>query len=130
MVRRSELILVDQVKSTMSKQYRRLSPWSMAMVLMALVMALTPIVRADDDMKTGLPRGWFGGPFGGGAYDVGIDVKTFKSGNAAAFIRCNAPGNGAVLTQMVAPADLAGKRVRYSAPATPPAAQPPARPWP
>ena len=37
-----------------------------------------------------------------------------KGGKAAAFLRADKPGNGAVLTQMVAPGDFAGKRVRLS----------------
>jgi erythromycin esterase len=68
-----------------------------------------------DPMKVGLPKGWGGGAFGMGEYPIGLDTKTFKSGKAAAFIRADKPGNGATLTQMVAPKDLAGKRVRLSA---------------
>jgi erythromycin esterase len=68
-----------------------------------------------DPMKPGLPKGWWGGQFGMGEYVLGVDSKTFKSGKAAAFIRADKPGNGATLTQMVAPGGLKGKRVRLSA---------------
>lgn len=70
---------------------------------------------AADSMKPGLPRGWFGRPFGAGEYPTGLDTKTVKAGKAAAFIRADKPGNGAVLTQMVAAGDFKGKRVRLSA---------------
>jgi erythromycin esterase len=77
--------------------------------------AATPPATPEDPMKPGLPKGWWGGPFGEGEYVIGLDSKTFKSGKAAAFIRADKPGNGATLTQMVAPAELKGKRVRLSA---------------
>jgi erythromycin esterase len=70
---------------------------------------------AVDPMKIGLPRGWSGGAFAKGEYAIGLDTKTFKSGGAAAFIRADKAGQGAVLTQMVAPGEMAGKRVRFSA---------------
>src|SRR5262249_51721501 len=70
---------------------------------------------AADPMKPGLPKGWGGGAFGMGEYVLGIDTKTVKSGKAAAFIRADKPGNGATLTQMVAPGEFNGKRVRLSA---------------
>src|SRR5262249_20829618 len=66
-------------------------------------------------MKGGFPKGWGGGAFAMGEYAIGVDTKTFKSGKAAAFIRADKAGNGATLTQMVAPKDLTGKRVRLSA---------------
>src|SRR5262249_48403818 len=70
---------------------------------------------AADPMKVGFPKGWGGGAFGMGEYAIGLDTKTFKSGKAAGFIRADKPGNGATLTQMIAPKDLAGKRVRLTA---------------
>jgi erythromycin esterase len=71
--------------------------------------------QAADPMKPGLPKGWGGGQFGMGEYVLGLDTKTVKTGKAAAFIRADKPGNGATLTQMVAPGEFKGKRVRLSA---------------
>jgi erythromycin esterase len=84
---------------------------------------------AADPMKPGLPKGWFGGPFDGGKYVIGLDTKTVKSGNAAAFIRADKSGQGAVLTQVVAPGELKGKRVRLSAQVRTKAADPGAGLW-
>src|SRR5215468_10351460 len=42
-----------------------------------------PASEPPDGMQPGLPKGWFGGPFGGGEYQHGIDTKTKKSGEAA-----------------------------------------------
>jgi erythromycin esterase len=77
--------------------------------------AKQPAAPAADSMKPGLPKGWWGGPFGMGEYAIGLDRKTVAAGKAAAFIRADKPGNGATLTQMTAPGDLKGKRVRLSA---------------
>ena len=68
-----------------------------------------------DGMVPGHPKGWAGGPFGMGEYTYGLDRKEPKEGKAAAFIRTDKPGTGAVLTQQIAAKAFAGKRVRLSA---------------
>jgi erythromycin esterase len=89
--------------------------WLVALAFITFTADTLADQPADDSMKPGLPKGWTGGPFGGGEYVIGLDTKTFKSGKAAAFIRADEAGNGAVLTQMVAPGEFAGKHVRLSA---------------